>query len=136
MKASFDVFLILCPIYAPSFTLFAVRKPKDGDQPYMYVAEAWLPSTSRHRLGATCNASDTINQEGLLTDEEISMLKSLGVGRAKYYLVCTVMKASFPGRKYDRNLIYRVMKKGRQYKRPKCTYNMYILHITCFIFKN
>ena len=61
----------------------------------------------------SANDSGPISKKALLTVDELVLLKSFGAARAKAHIVKTTMDQMFPGRRYDKQLLYRIMAEGR-----------------------
>ena len=96
---------------------YAVKAPGNGDRPHLVVKDFYLPRSSRHVVAAdamvSANATGSVSIKSLLTEQEIALLQGLGMARASYHVVKSTMDKMFPGRKYDRQLMYRTMAEGR-----------------------
>lgn len=93
-----------------------LRKSSDGN-PYLEVMEFCLPASSVHLLvspeAREASASTVIKNEDKLTPNKKKTLMAMGKSRAKSHTVVQVMKDVHGGVTIDRQLMHRVMRKGR-----------------------
>lgn len=91
---------------------------KEDDATHLVVREFSLPSDSKHLLVSRqvreLSASKIITHEDMLSPTKTNFLKTLGKNRAKSTFVTEVMSDQFKGIQINKNLMHRIMKKGRE----------------------
>ncbi len=84
---------------------------------FLEVRKFELPPTSRHLLisheDREAAESKVITNENMLTPRKTKFLKSMGKNRAKGHTVVNMLADQFDGLQVGPDLMYRVMKKGR-----------------------
>ena len=88
------------------------------DHPFYEVVLFSFPKNSKHYMirGNFINAQicEPVVHESQLTPPQLKLLKSLGKRRAKCYTVQSIMRDLHPDLKLDKDLMYRILQKGRE----------------------
>ena len=99
------------------FKLRLLLVENEYDEPHLEIREFCFPATSRHRLvsaeARAASESKVVVNEDMLTPTKESLLKNLGKVRARSNLVKSVFAGQFDGMQLEKNLMHRMMRKGR-----------------------
>ena len=99
------------------FKLRLLLVENEYDEPHLEIREFCFPATSRHRLvsaeARAASESKVVVNEDMLTPTKESLLKNLGKVRARSNLVKSVFADQFDGMQLEKNLMHRMMRKGR-----------------------
>lgn len=97
--------------------LLLVENNRDlNHQPHLEIKEFKLPPTSHHLHVSTetwSRANKILKHEDELSPAKTKLLKSLGTQRVNCATATNIMSQQFDGLKVDKQLMFRIMKKGR-----------------------